>query len=79
MVPKNVKANHVVSIALNQNWSRISADCQQKLISSEYDTGKRFLLITFGEQKRERHAEITCYPETLSPLHLLVDKLRFIQ
>ena len=33
--------------------SRISADCQQKLLFKKYDTSGRFLLVTFFEKREE--------------------------
>ena len=47
-----IKANHLVYAEQCWNGSQISADCQQKLFLSEYDTGGRFLLVTFlGKEK----------------------------
>ena len=83
VLSKNVKANHLVQIAPSRNWSRISADCQQKLITSGYDTGKKFLLVVpfHGEQKRENGMRDNLQAWTwfhlykLSLFHLLVNKL----
>ena len=49
-----IKANHVVYIVSRQYGSRIYAHCQQKLFSSEHDTGGRILRVVFlAEQKRQ--------------------------
>ena len=55
-----VKANYLLHIAPSWNGSRISTDCQQKLILSAHDTGGRFLLVTSWRKKRGQHEEITC-------------------
>ena len=41
--------------------SRISADCQQKLLFTKRDTSGRFLLVTFLEKQKR---EITCLLES---------------
>lgn len=47
-----IKPNYLVYAETCWNGSQISADRQQKLFSSEYDSGGRFLLVIFlGEQK----------------------------
>ena len=49
-----IKANHLTYIASRWYGSRISADCQQNLLSPKHDISRRFLLVTFfEEQKRE--------------------------
>ena len=44
---KNVTANHLAYIETRWHGSRISADCQQKLLFANHDTSGRFLLVTF--------------------------------
>ena len=52
-----IKANHLGHVVPRWYGSRIFADCQQKLFPSEYDTGRRFLLVPFlAEQLRDRTA-----------------------
>ena len=62
------KANHLVYIESRWYGSRISADCQQDLLSQKHDTSGKFLLeICLTEQKREDNTqidrEITCLLE----------------
>ena len=50
----HIKANHLAYIGPRWYGIRISADCQQNLLSPKHDTSGRFLLETFvKEQKRE--------------------------
>ena len=52
-----LKANHLVYIIPKWYGSWIYADCQQNVLSSEHDTGRRIFLVTFlAEQKRESNA-----------------------
>ena len=44
---KLVNANHLAYIEPSWCGSRISADCQQKLLFTKHDTSGRFLLVTF--------------------------------
>ena len=49
-----IKANNLEYIEPRWYESRVSADCQQKLLFTKHDTSGRFLLVTFLEkQKRE--------------------------
>ena len=49
-----IKANHLIYIEPRWYGSRVSAECQQNLLSPKHDTSRRFLLVTFfEEQKRE--------------------------
>ena len=51
---KNVTANHLAYIETRWYGSRISADCQQKLLVANHDTSGRFLLVNFLKtQNRE--------------------------
>ena len=51
---KNVTANHLAYIETRWYGSRISADCQQKLLFANHGTSGRFLLVTFLKtQNRE--------------------------
>ena len=36
------------------NRSRISIDCKQNLLSPKHDTSRRFLLVTFLKNRKER-------------------------
>ena len=61
-----VEANHLVYIVPRCYQSRIYVDCQQKLFSSEDDSGGRILQVTFlKEQKREYDAEIIIFDTKL--------------
>ena len=52
-----LKASHLVYTVPRWYGSRIYADCQQNVLSSEHDTGGRILLVTFlAEQNREYNA-----------------------
>ena len=52
------KANRLVYTVQKWYGNGIYADCQQKLFSSEYDTGLKISLVTFlAEQKREYDAQ----------------------
>ena len=51
---RKLKANHLAYIEPSWYGSRISAYCQQNLLSLKHDTSGRFLLVTFlKEQKGE--------------------------
>ena len=53
-----LKANYLAHIDPRWYGSRISADCQQNLLSPKHDTGGRFLLVNFlKEQKREDNTQ----------------------
>ena len=54
---KCLKVNHPAYIEPRWCGSRISADCQQKLLFTKHDTRGRLLLVTFLE--KQEHAEIT--------------------
>ena len=52
-----LKASHLVYLVKRWYGSRIYTDCQQNFFSSEHDTGRRTLVVTFlAEQKREYNA-----------------------
>ena len=54
-----IKANHLAYIKPRWYGSRISADCQQKLLLRRHDTSGRFLLVTSLEkQKRENGTQM---------------------
>ena len=46
------KANHLAYIEPMWYGSRISTDCQQKLLFTKHDTSGRFLLTTFLEKQK---------------------------
>ena len=48
-----IKANHLEYIEPRWYGSRISADCQQKLLFTKHDTSGRFLLVTFLEKQKK--------------------------
>ena len=53
LIYKDFNANHLAYIVPRWYSSRIYADCLQKLILLEHDTGGRILLVTFlVEEKR---------------------------
>ena len=53
-----LKANDLLYIMPRWYGSRIYADRQQNVVSSEHDTNERILLVTFlAEQKREYNAQ----------------------
>ena len=50
---KLLKANHLAYIAPRWYGSRISADCQQKLLFTKHDTSEKFLQVTFLEKQKK--------------------------
>ena len=59
------KANHLTYTEPRWYGSRISADCQHKLLFTKHDTSERFLLITLKwDNRRERTA---CRDNLLDP------------
>ena len=50
---KLLKANHLAYIA-HIYGSRISADCQQKLLFTKHDTSEKFLQVTFLEKQKKK-------------------------
>ena len=46
------KTNHLAYTEPRWYGSRISTDCQQKLLFTKHDTSVRFLLVTFLEKKK---------------------------
>ena len=49
---RKLKANHLAYIEPRWYGSRISADCQQNLISLKHDTSERFLPVTFLKERK---------------------------